>query len=198
MIGFLRGKVLDKRPPWLVLDVGGVGYELESSMNTFYQLADQSGDVQVFTHMVVREDAQLLYGFSSLDERDMFRALLKVNGVGPKVGLAILSTLSAQEFVLCVQHEDTAALVRVPGIGKKTAERLIIEMRDRLPEVSASTGAGSSAPAAAASGSQDAISALVALGYRPADASKAVRGLDEAESQSSEALIRGALKVLAR
>ncbi len=201
MIGFLRGQIIDKQPPWLVLDVGGIGYELEASMSTFYALAEQSDAVKLFVHMVVREDAQLLYGFAELSERDMFRSLLKVNGVGPKVGLAILSTLSVAEFAACVQQEDAAVLVRVPGIGKKTAERLIIEMRDRLPEVaSTATDTGEAAPGRVAgqrvSTSQDAISALVALGYRSTDASRVVRGLPDADSQTSEALIRSALQVL--
>lgn len=203
MIGQLRGRILDKQPPWLVLDVGGVGYELEASMNTFYALAQtpESEEIRLFTHMVVREDAQLLYGFASADEREMFRALVKVSGVGPKVGLAILSTLSAEEFGLCVQQEDAAALTRVPGIGKKTAERLIVEMRDRLPQAALNSSIDVGVVPAAEGGGvnnavQDAVSALIALGYRPADASKAVRAQPDAEGQSSELLIRGALQVL--
>ena len=120
MIGYLRGTIIEKEPPLLLLDVGGVGYQLEASMNTFYALAAENEEtVALHVHTVVREDAFLLYGFASKDERALFQALLKVSGVGPRVGLAILSTLSANEFALCIQHQDSAALVRVPGIGKK-------------------------------------------------------------------------------
>ncbi len=195
MIGYLRGHIIDKEPPWLVMDVGGVGYELEASMNTFYAIADLTEEVSLHTHMVVREDAQLLYGFASLSERALFRSLLKVNGVGPRVALAILSTLSAQEFAVCVQNEDTATIVRVPGIGKKTAERLIVEMRDRLPVVSGATE-GVLAQPNVASNSSDAISALIALGYKPADASRVVRGLPDVDAMPRETIIRQALKAL--
>ncbi len=204
MIGHLRGTIIDKQPPWLTLDVAGIGYEVEASMNTFYQLAeakdanDQS--VSLWVHMVVREDAQLLYGFVTQSERHLFRALLKISGVGPKVALAILSTLSAAEFAACVQHDDVAALVRVPGVGKKTAERLIIEMRDRLSELGHSeavtTAAGSGMGEQPISALQDAVSALVALGYRANDANRAVRAVPDADTQSSEVLIRSALKAL--
>ncbi|MEE9447502.1 MAG: Holliday junction branch migration protein RuvA [Arenicellales bacterium] len=200
MIGYLRGKILEKEPPLILLDVGGVGYQLEASMNTFYALSAQSADeVALHVHTVVREDAFLLYGFASKDERALFQALLKVNGVGPRVGLAILSTLSAAEFADCIHREDTAALVRVPGIGKKTAERLIVEMRDRLPSLaeggSAASDGGASAKAAG-SAINDAASALIALGFRAADASRAVRAIPDAQSLDSESLIRTALKAL--
>lgn len=198
MIGYLRGRVIEKEPPLLLLDVGGVGYQLEASMNTFYALTAEHGEtVALHVHTVVREDAFLLYGFASKDERALFQALLKVSGVGPRVGLAILSTLSANEFALCIQHQDTAALVRVPGIGKKTAERLLVEMRDRVPALEAGSipaAGATSAPAERAI--SDATSALIALGFRPADASRAVRAVPEAQAQSSENLIRQALKAL--
>lgn len=204
MIGYLRGKIIEKEPPLLLLDVNGVGYQLEASMNTFYAIsANQSEDGQLALHVhtVVREDAFLLYGFASKDERALFQSLLKVNGVGPRVGLAILSTLSAQEFAQCIQHEDSAALVRVPGIGKKTAERLLIEMRDRLPTLEMSAlqmgeteGSGASNHGAAAM--NDATSALIALGFRSTDASRAVRAVPNAASENSESLIRLALKAL--
>jgi len=200
MIGYLRGKIIEKEPPLLLLDVRGVGYQLEASMNTFYALsAEQQGDAEVALHVhtVVREDAFLLYGFATKDERSLFQALLKVNGVGPRVGLAILSTLSAVEFAQCIQFEDTAALVRVPGIGKKTAERLLVEMRDRVPSLQGtdeSVGAQSATQAGRAI--QDASSALIALGFRSIDASRAVRAIPDAASQSSETLIRLALKAL--
>ncbi|MFT5259339.1 MAG: Holliday junction DNA helicase RuvA [Saprospiraceae bacterium] len=193
MIGYLRGHIIDKEPPWLVMDVNGVGYELEASMNTFYALEDLDDEVSLHVHMVVREDAQLLYGFISLSERALFRALLKVNGVGPRVALAILSTLSADEFAICVQNEDVAAIVKVPGIGKKTAERLIVEMRDRLPQTTGSSETGIGKPQSV-SASSDAISALVALGYRSADASQVVRSLPDVNSLPRETIIRLALK----
>lgn len=200
MIGYLRGKIIEKEPPVLLLDVRGVGYRLEASMNTFYSLSAQQNDdpeVALHVHTVVREDAFLLYGFASKDERSLFQALLKVNGVGPRVGLAILSTLSAAEFSQCIVHEDTAALVRVPGIGKKTAERLLVEMRDRLPSLDGVAQAGGSASENNAGlAIQDATSALISLGFRSADASRAVRAVPDAQTQSSETLIRLALKAL--
>ena len=198
MIGYLRGTIIEKEPPLLLLDVGGVGYQLEASMNTFYALAAENEEtVALHVHTVVREDAFLLYGFASKDERALFQALLKVSGVGPRVGLAILSTLSANEFALCILHQDSAALVRVPGIGKKTAERLLVEMRDRIPALEEGaaplTGGGASSADAAVT---DATSALIALGFRPADASRAVRAVPDVQTQSSENLIRQALKAL--
>ena len=132
MIGFLRGRILDKQPPWLLLDVNGVGYEIEASMNTFYKLPEVGAELGLHTHFVVREDAQLLYGFADQQEKQLFRSLIKVNGVGPKMALGILSGISAEAFIRTVHNEDTTALVRVPGVGKKTAERLIVEMKDRL------------------------------------------------------------------
>jgi len=132
VIGFLRGRILDKQPPWLLLDVNGVGYEIEASMNTFYKLPEVGAELGLHTHFVVREDAQLLYGFADQQEKQLFRSLIKVNGVGPKMALGILSGISAEAFIRTVHNEDTTALVRVPGVGKKTAERLIVEMKDRL------------------------------------------------------------------
>lgn len=200
MIGYLRGKIIEKEPPVLLLDVQGVGYRLEASMNTFYTLsAQQQNDAEVALHVhtVVREDAFLLYGFATKDERSLFQMLLKVNGVGPRVGLAILSTLSALEFSQCILHEDTAALVRVPGIGKKTAERLLVEMRDRLPGLETTEDSGVLASKNHAGlAMQDATSALISLGFRSADASRAVRAVPEAQTQNSETLIRLALKAL--
>lgn len=204
MIGYLRGKIIDKAPPLLTLDVNGVGYQLEASMNTFYALTaneGEDGQVTLHVHTVVREDAFLLYGFTHKDERALFQALLKVNGVGPRVALAILSTLSAQDFAHCIQHEDIATLVRVPGIGKKTAERLLIEMRDRLPDfdgdATQTSLQGDSTPVnSGASAINDATSALIALGFRSVDASRAVRAVPDAMSESSETLIRLALKAL--
>lgn len=195
MIAYLKGVLRHKQPPMLVLDVNGVGYEMEAPMTTFYELPDIGGDVSVHTHMVVREDAQLLYAFSQSAQRNLFRNLLKVNGVGPRVALAILSGMSADDFVACINHNDIALLTRIPGIGRKTAERLIIEMRDRLkPQIGESdfdaTTGESPSPV------QDAVSALVALGYKPADAGRVVRNLN-ARELSREELIKQSLQTLA-
>jgi len=194
MIGFLSGNLVQKHPPFLLLDVGGVGYELEAPMTTFYALPDAGQPASLFVHHLVREDAQLLFGFSDRPQRELFRALLKVTGVGPRVALAILSTLSAEQLVACIQHADVPALTRVPGIGAKTAERMILDMRDRV----ASAGAGAAddpAPVAEQDPVQDAVSALIALGYKAADASKAVRAV-EAKSGERDDLIRNALQHL--
>ena len=200
MIGRLRGILLTKQPPALLVDVNGVGYEVEAPMSTFYQLPAVDQSVVLHTHMVVREDAQLLYGFASLEERTLFRTLIKVNGVGAKLGLAILSGISADDFVRCVRDEDSASLVRLPGIGKKTAERLIIEMRDRFKDwhggdLDASMTGGPSAPMASIIDDpvKEALSALVSLGYKPQEASRFINGLDT-EGRSSEEIIRSALK----
>ena len=196
MIGRLTGVILEKQPPELVIDVQGVGYELEAPMSTFYNLPGVGEKVKLFTHLIVREDAHILFGFSAEGERRMFRELLKVNGVGAKMALGILSGMSADEFSSCVQNDDTAALVRLPGIGKKTAERLIVEMRDRLQKLEGLTSAAV-APAAVGSRPEtpisDAVSALTALGYKPQDASRMVRAV-ETEGLSSEEIIRAALK----
>jgi len=196
MIGRLSGLILEKRPPALLVDVQGVGYELEAPMSTFYDLPGLGERVTLFTHLMVREDAHILYAFSRDDQRQLFRALLKVSGVGAKMALAILSGMSAADFAACVQADDALALTRLPGIGKKTAERLIIEMRDRLDKMS--LGQGIMLPATTASLSAespvaDAVSALTALGYRPQDASRMVRAI-AGEGMSSEEIIRAALK----
>lgn len=188
MIGFLRGQILRKQPPHLLIDVHGVGYEVEAPMSTFYNLPEAGTEVTLFTHLVVREDAQVLFGFGSEAERRFFRSLIRVNGVGPKLALTILSGISVDGFVRCVQENDTAALTRLPGIGKKTAERLVVEMRDRLDDVGtpASTGV-SSHPR------DEALSALVSLGYKPQEASQMLRTIKE-NGLSSEELIRRALQ----
>ncbi|MFZ0486444.1 MAG: Holliday junction branch migration protein RuvA [Arenicellales bacterium] len=197
MIGYLKGTLLDKRPPTLVLDVHGVGYELDAPMTTFYDLPPTGDSVTVYTHMVVREDAQLLFAFSDLAQRDVFRSLLKVSGVGPRVALAILSTLSAAEFYAAVTDNDITRLTRVPGIGRKTAERLVVEMRDRVMKQIEERG---QAPAVAVARRdnpvEDAVGALMALGYKPAEASRAIRDIDS-NGLSSEDLIRKALRQLA-
>jgi Holliday junction DNA helicase RuvA len=199
MIGFLKGILLQKQPPFLLLDVNGVGYELEAPMSTFYNLPGESEAVSLFAHLVVREDAQLLYGFSDQGQRELFRSLLKINGVGPRVALAILSTLSASEFVICIQHEDAATLTRVPGIGKKTAERMIIDMRDRIEGLDI-TGFESGATHSVETVDnpvQDAIGALIALGYKPAEATRAVDAIKD-ESEKRDDLIRNALRFLTK
>ncbi len=196
MIGRLRGTLLEKRPPQLLLDVAGVGYEVEAPMSTFYQLPAVGNEVTLHTHLVVREDAHLLFGFANERERALFRNLIKVNGVGAKMALAILSGMNAESFARCVQEGDTGSLTRLPGIGKKTAERLIVEMRDRLeawqadgalPVVMA-TPIGSARDEV-----NDALSALVALGYKPPEASRMVNAID-AEGKNSEQIIRAALQ----
>jgi len=201
MIGRLRGELVHKHPPQLLIDVGGVGYEVEAPMSTFYSLPDAGAKVTLLTHLAIRDDAHVLYGFAREAEREMFRALLKVNGVGAKMALAILSGMSTEEFAACVQAADAAALTRLPGVGKKTAERLIVEMRDRLDKLGAMPGVSlPSAPAAAQpveSPTTEAVSALVALGYKPADAERMIRKV-EAPDLSSEELIRAALKAAAK
>jgi Holliday junction DNA helicase RuvA len=200
VIGRLRGEIVAKRPPHLLVDVSGVGYELEAPMSTFYDLPGVGAAVVLHTHLVVREDAHVLYGFAREAERALFRSLLRVSGVGPKMALAILSGMNADEFARCVQRDDTAALSRLPGIGKKTAERLIIEMRDRLGRLDDEAFAVAVRPqggaAAAPTAVEDAMSALVALGYKPPEASRMVRAV-AAEGLASEELIRAALKAAA-
>ena len=203
MIGRLRGVLVEKQPPSLILDVKGVGYELEAPMSTFYRLPELGQEVTLITHFVVREDAQLLYGFSDKSERQLFRSLIRVNGVGPKLALAILSGMEAEMFTRCVHEQDATMLTRIPGVGKKTAERLIVEMKDRLNEwqpalAALEQAATSKTPTTNARHDpvQDAVSALIALGYRPQDASKAIAGV-EAEGLSTDQLIRLALRAMA-
>ena len=204
MIGRLKGELLEKHPPQLVLDVNGVGYEVDASMNTFYRLPQVGASVTLHTHMVVREDAQLLYGFYERSERSLFRTLIKVNGVGPKLALTILSGISVNEFVQSVQHQDTAALVRLPGVGKKTAERLIVEMKDKLQdfqlgnadEFTLTDDLGVAPQVVATDYRGEAESALVALGYKPVQATKSIGQAEKTlgAGASSEELIRAALK----
>lgn len=194
MIGSLAGLLVQKSPPALRVEVGGVGYELEAPMSTFYQLPPVGQSVRLLTHLVVREDAQLLYGFGTADERTLFRSLLKVSGIGPRIALAILSGSTVEAFAACVQAGDVAALTRIPGVGRKIAERLIVEMRDRL---AAQVAAGHAAVAASPVGvAAEAFSALVALGYRPAEATRLLKNADP--SGTTEDLIRGALQGAAR
>ncbi|SEP61854.1 holliday junction DNA helicase RuvA [Ectothiorhodospira magna] len=195
MIGRLRGVLIHKQPPHLMLDVHGVGYELEAPLSTFLDLPAEGSEVTLHTHLHVREDAHVLYGFAGVQERSLFRHLIRVNGVGAKMALAILSGMTSDAFSRCVMDNDITPLTRLPGIGRKTAERLVIEMRDRV----ATLGSGaalpqpSGAPTAPANPTSDAVAALIALGYKPQEASRLI-SLVEAEADTSEALIRLALK----
>lgn len=196
MIGRLTGVLARKEPPSLLLDVNGVGYELDAPMSTFYDLPATGDRVTLYTHLVVREDAHLLYGFSRESQRQLFRNLLKVNGVGPRVALAVLSGLSEQELITCLAHEDIARLIKVPGIGRKTAERLVIELRDKV-DLAVAPVAGAARPLSVpADPVQEAISALIALGYKPVEASRAVSGVPQTGLRSED-IIRAALKGLA-
>jgi len=198
MIGQLRGILLEKQPPQLLLDVNGIVYEIDAPMSTFYHLPEINQQIILHTHFVVREDAQLLYGFYSREEKNLFRTLLKVNGIGPRVALTILSSVDSNEFVRCITQNDSASLVRIPGVGKKMAERLIIEMRDKLVdwqqtapiELNLLKNKDNSGRNQIL---QDAISALIALGYKPQEASRAVSKVDDGQ-YSSEEIIRKALK----
>jgi holliday junction DNA helicase RuvA len=192
MIGSVRGRISSKTPPQLTVEVGGVGYELEAPMSTFFLLPSVGEEVRLLTHLVVREDAHILYAFATDDERRLFRSLIKVSGVGPKIALALLSGISVEAFALCVQNQDIAALTRVPGIGRKTAERLVVEMRDRLQTttdaaVKAAAGAPGLNPEA------EAFGALVALGYKPAEATRLLKAAGPG-THSTEELIRRALQ----
>jgi Holliday junction DNA helicase RuvA len=201
VIGRLRGTLAEKQPPHLILDVNGLGYELEVPMTTLYRLPSVGEPLTLHTHLVVREDAQLLYGFFGKRERDFFRELIRLNGVGPKLALALMSSLEVDELVRCVQSQDTSALTKVPGVGKKTAERLLVELKDRfkawetVPAMFAlvpnQPGGPDAAPVATAE--NDAVSALISLGYKPQEASKAISAIKE-KGLSSEDMIRRALK----
>ena len=196
MIGSLRGRISSKTPPQLTVEVGGIGYDLEAPMSTFFHLPAVGQEVRLLTHFVVREDAQLLYGFATDEERRLFRMLLKVSGIGPKIGLALLSGISVEAFALCVQNQDVAALIRVPGIGRKTAERLLVEMRDRLTPTGSTPGAVVTATAGT-NPESEAFGALVALGYRPAEATRLLKAAGPG-THSTEELIRRALQSAAR
>ncbi len=201
MIGFLRGVLRAKEPPRLVIEVQGVGYEVEAPMTTFYDLPALDENLLLYTHLAVREDAHTLYGFSKASDRRLFRSLIKVNGVGARLALTILSGMDAGLFAACVQAGDSAALVKLPGVGKKTAERLIVEMRDRLADWDTGPAAGGGAPSpAAAPGAspvEEAVTALVALGYKPAEASRMVRAVDS-QGLATEEIIRSALQAMAK
>jgi holliday junction DNA helicase RuvA len=196
MIGSLRGTLAAKHPPQLLVEVGGVGYEVEAPMSTFYQLPETGEPVRLLTHLLVREDAHVLFGFATEPERQLFRNLIKVSGVGARIALAILSGISVDGFVRCVHAEDAASLTRIPGVGRKTAERLIVEMRDRLKQ-----GAPGTMPVLPAGGqgsaADQAFEALVALGYRPPEAQRLLK-LVEGKAETTEEIIRAALQAAAR
>ena len=199
MIGRLHGILLAKKPPQLLLDVGGVGYEVSAPMTTFYELPETGNEITLHTHLAVREDAHVLYGFLREQDRLLFRTLVKVSGVGPKLALAILSGMSADEFAGLVQIGDSAALTKLPGVGKKTAERLVVEMKDRLKDwqgvtIASETSTSSAVPAN--NTVKDAVSALVSLGYKPQEASRMVSQV-ESDELSSEEMIRLALRAAA-
>ena len=196
MIGSLRGRLSSKQAPQIVIECGGVGYEVETPMSTFLDLPEPGTDLFIYTHLLVREDAQILYGFSTEDERLMFRTLLKVNRVGAKLALGILSAMSTNDFRRCVELEDTTAMSKIPGIGKKTAERLIIEMRDRI-DAAAPGGGKTASLTVAASARNEAVDALVALGYKPKEVQTLIAKLD-IEDKSAEDIIRLALKQAAQ
>lgn len=195
MIGSLTGKIVIKAPPQLLLEVGGIGYELEAPMSTFYGLPAVGETTRLLTHLVVREDAHILYAFGSLEERRLFRHLLKVQGVGPRIALAILSGTTVEGFAACVLSGDAGALTKIPGVGRKTAERLVIEMRDRLE--SDQTNPTVSAEMSVAGPEGEAFSALVALGYKPAEATRLIKAVG-AGATSTEDLIRKALQGAAK
>jgi Holliday junction DNA helicase RuvA len=200
MIGRLRGTILAKRPPHLLLDVQGVGYEVEAPMSTFYALPESGAEIHLYTHLVVREDAHLLFGFASEREQRLFRTLLRVNGVGARMALTILSGMDADAFARCIQAQDLERLIRLPGVGRKTAERLIVEMRDRLRDWEGSAArAAEAAGGGAATGNpaDEAVSALIALGYKPQEASRLVHAV-AADDLDSETIIREALKASLR
>jgi Holliday junction DNA helicase RuvA len=201
MIGRLRGLLAWKQPPYLMIDAQGVGYELEASLTTFQTLPEVGAEVTLLTHLAVREDAHTLYGFASPAERSLFRNLIRVTGIGPRLALLILSGMSVEMFGRCVRENDTASLTRLPGIGKKTAERLIIELRDRIGELGLDPTVvvlpGGRAVAPAINPVDDAISALVALGYKLPEASRMVQSLDT-DGLTSEAIIRLALQASVR
>jgi Holliday junction DNA helicase RuvA len=188
MIGFLRGKIALKAPPLIVLDVNGVGYEIEAPMTVFYNLPEIGAEMTLQTHLVVREDAHNLFGFASETDKTMFKTLIKISGVGAKMALAILSGQSAEQFQTCIQNNDTVALVKLPGVGKKTAERLVMELRDKLPKLENAPQISNQNTAR-----EEAISALCSLGYKPLDASRMISAI-QPEGKSCETMIRLALQ----
>lgn len=198
MIGSLAGVLVYKSPPHLLLEVGGVGYEIEAPMSTFYSLPAAGERARLLTHLVVREDAHILYGFASAEERLLFRSLLKVSGVGPRIALAILSGVTAGAFAQAVREQDAAMLTRIPGVGRKIAERLIVEMRDRINGASAAPEAQLAGERASHGPEGEAYSALIALGYKPAEATRLLKISAEDGVATTEQLIRRALQSAVR
>ena len=199
MIGRIRGVLVDKKPPEIQIDVAGICYEVQVPMSTLYQLPELGKEITLHTHFVVREDAQLLYGFFEEKDKSMFRSLIKINGVGPKMALGILSSMEANEFVRAVRSNDINSMVKMPGIGKKTAERLLIEMRDRLKDWDGEEGGTQVPVSAGASITSDAETALISLGYKPQQAAHAIAAVlkTNPEILGSEELIRHSLKSMA-
>jgi Holliday junction DNA helicase RuvA len=199
VIGRIRGVLVDKKPPEIQIDVAGICYEVQVPMSTLYQLPELGKEITLHTHFVVREDAQLLYGFFEEKDKSMFRSLIKINGVGPKMALGILSSMEANEFVRAVRSNDINAMVKMPGIGKKTAERLLIEMRDRLKDWDGEEGGTQVPVSAGASITSDAETALISLGYKPQQAAHVIAAVlkTNPEIQGSEELIRHSLKSMA-
>jgi Holliday junction DNA helicase RuvA len=198
MIGWLKGRLVDKHTPGkLVLDVNGVGYDVETSLSTFFQAEEaRDGEVELHIHTIVREDALLLYGFFDKQERALFRALIKVNGVGPKMAITILSSIRPDEFIQCIQQQNTALLTQLPGIGTKTAERLVVEMKGSLQNLPLSSGVHAKLTGMQPTSQDEAIQALEALGYKNQEAVKAVQKIDDG-ALTREQLIRKALQMLA-
>ena len=197
MIGFLKGRLAVKQPPMLMVDVNGVGYEMEAPMSTFYGLPAAGEPVALFTHLVVREDAHILYAFGTDGERRLFRGLLKVSGVGPKIALGILSGASVEDFLRIIEAEDIAMLTRIPGIGRKTAERVIIEMRDSVKKLSIPATGSPVGTGTVATAQSEAFSALIALGYKPPEVIRLLKSVDEPDLATTE-IIRRALKSAAK
>ena len=190
MIGSLRGTLTSKHPPWLTLDVGGVGYELEAPMSTFYRLPDTGRELMLVTHLVVREDAHLLYGFFTEAERALFRNLLKIPGIGPRIALGVLSGMSVEGFYQCIRDKSVASLVKIPGVGQSKADLLMLKMKDRLPE---SIEPERAALPARSQAEGEASGALIALGYKPGEVLKMLKDLDGVKL-STEDMIREALR----
>jgi Holliday junction DNA helicase RuvA len=201
VIGRLRGVILEKQPPLVLLETNGVGYEVHMPMTCFYELPDLGKEAIIFTQFIVREDAQLLYGFNDKQERALFRELIKVNGVGPKLALAILSGMSAQQFVSAVEKEEITTLIKLPGVGKKTAERLVVEMKDRFKGLNGdlfNNNTDISLPASTSQAKEsdaegEAVSALISLGYKPPEASRMISKVAK-PGVDCETLIRDALR----
>ena len=200
MIGRLRGTLVEKQPPWLLIEVGGVGYEVETPLSTFYDLPEVDQPLLLLTHLIIKDDGHSLYGFLHEADRLLFRSLLKISGVGAKLALTILSGVNAEGFAQWINDGDVAALTRLPGIGKKTAERLVMEMKDRLGDLTPGTArlpGGGPAVAVAKNASAEATAALQSLGYKPAEVMRMVRAVSEPDMDAEE-IIRRALKSVIR